>query len=202
VGGVASGGVARGDCEALLAVSGARTVENTLAPYDRACWHLRMAGSQSGVMFMVHPVAAVRDAAQELQQAISAEGTALSLNREVYQALSALDVSAEDAATQYYMERALLGYRLSGVDKDDATRERIRALADTMTELSMSFSRTVQDDVRKIAVADAEELRGLPEDYLARHGVEARASRVTPPFPLRVQGKVPRRTCGRRARLC
>ncbi len=125
-------------------------------------------------MFMVHPLAAVRDAAQELQQAISAEGRALSLNREVYEALAALDVSGEDAATQYYVERALLGYRLSGVDKDEATRERIRALADKMTELSMSFSRTVQDDVRKIEVADAEELSGLPEDYLARHGVQTR----------------------------
>ena len=161
----------RAEIARLLEVSGARSVENTLEPYDRACWHLRMAGSQSGVMFMVHPLAAVRDAAQELQQTISAEGTALSLNREVYQALCALDVSGEDAATQYYVERALLGYRLSGVDKDDATRERVRALADKMTELSMSFSRTVQDDVRKIEVADANELLGLPEDYLSRHGV-------------------------------
>jgi thimet oligopeptidase len=164
-------GASRAEIERLLEVSGARTAENTLAPYDNACWHLRMAGSQSGVMFMVHPLAAVRDAAQELQQAISAEGTALSLNREVYEALRGLDVSGQDAATKYYVERALLGYRLSGVDKDEATRERIRALADKMTELSMSFSRTVQDDVRKIEVADAEELSGLPEDYLVRHGV-------------------------------
>ena len=44
-----------------IAVTGARTVENTLAPFDRAQWHLRMAGSQTGVMFMVHPEAAVRD---------------------------------------------------------------------------------------------------------------------------------------------
>jgi len=166
----------RAEIAALLAVSGTRTVVNTLEPYDRACWHLRMAGSQSGVMFMVHPLAGVRDAAQELQQAISAEGTALSLNREVYEALRALDVSGEDAATQYYVERALLGYRLSGVDKDDATRERVRALADKMTELSMSFSRTVQDDVRRIEVADANELRGLPEDYLVRHGVRVEQS--------------------------
>jgi thimet oligopeptidase len=164
-------GASRAEIERLLEVSGARTVENTLAPYDNACWHLRMAGSQSGVMFMVHPLAAVRDAAQELQQAISAEGTALSLNREVYEALRGLDVSSQDAATKYYVERALLGYRLSGVDKDEATRERIRALADKMTELSMSFSRTVQDDVRKVEVADVEELSGLPEDYLVRHGV-------------------------------
>jgi thimet oligopeptidase len=138
----------------LVGVEGKRTVENTLLPFDRAQWHLRMAGSQSGVMFMVHPEAGVRDAAQELSQGISAEGTALSLNRDVYDALVAVDVSGEDAATKYYMDRVLLGYRLSGVDKDETTRERIRALADKMTELSMSFSRTVQDDVRKISVDD------------------------------------------------
>ena len=167
----------RGKIAELLAVEGVRTVANTLVPYDRACWQLRMAGSQSGVMFMVHPLAEVRDAAQELSQVISAESVALSLNREVYQALAAVDASgegdsAEGKATRYYLERALLGYRLSGVDKDEATRQRIRELADKMTELSMSFSRTVQDDVRKIVVEDVEELRGLPEDYLVRHGVK------------------------------
>jgi len=162
----------RAQVSELVGVKTKRTVENTLRPFDRAQWHLRMAGSQSGVMFMVHPEPGVRDAAQELSQVISAEGTALSLNREVYDALVAVDVSGEDAATKYYMERVLLGYRLSGVDKDEATRERIRALADKMTELSMGFSRTVQDDVRRISVDDAEELRGLPEDYLARHGVK------------------------------
>jgi len=152
-------------------VEGERTVENTLACFDRAQWHLRMAGSQTGVMFMVHPVAAVRDAAQELTQAISAEGVALSLNREVYSALQAVEVSREDAATRYYMERILLGYKLAGVDRDDATRAKVRELADRMTELSMTFSRTVQDDVRRISVEDLEDLAGLPDDYLAKHGV-------------------------------
>ncbi len=156
----------------LLAVEDDRTVENTLAAFDRAQWHLRMAGSQTGVMFMVHPAADVRDAAQGLAQEISAEGVALSLNRDVYQALAAVDVSAEDAATKYYMERVLLGYKLAGVDRDDATREKVRELADRMTELSMAFSRTVQDDVRKITVDDPNELKGLPEDYLTRHGVQ------------------------------
>ena len=168
----------------LLEVSGPRTVENTLALYDRASWHLRMAGSQSGVMFMVHPLAGVRDAAQELQQAISAEGVALSLNREVYKALEAVDASTEDAATKYYLERVLLGYRLSGVDKDDETREKIRSLADKMTELSMSFSRTVQDDVRKIAVDDPNDLQGLPADYLTRHGVRGEEGKLVADAPV------------------
>ena len=157
----------------LLAISGPRTVDNTLVPYDRACWHLRMAGSQSGVMFMVHPLADVRDAAQQLSQAIGAESVALSLNRDVYQALTAIDTTGADPATLYYIDRALLGYRLSGVDKDEPTRNRIRALADSMTQLSMTFSRAVQDDVRKIPVDNPDDLLGLPEDYLARHGVRS-----------------------------
>lgn len=159
----------------LLAVEGERTVDNTLVPYDRAQWHLRMAGSQSGVMFMVHPVANVRDTAQGLAQVISADSVSLSLNREVYQALAAVDVSAEDDATRYYMERILLGYKLSGVDREDAVREQVRNLADQMTGLAMSFSRTVQDDVRTIEVENPNELRGLPEDYLTRHGVRVEA---------------------------
>jgi thimet oligopeptidase len=157
----------------LLSVDGVRTVENTLVPYDRAGWHLRMAGSQSGVMFMVHPLAEVRDAAQQLSQVIGAESVALSLNRDVYQALTALDatITTADAATRYYVDRALLNYRLSGVDKDEPTRDRIRALADRMTQLSMTFSRTVQDDVRKIPIDNVDDLLGLPQDYLTRHGV-------------------------------
>ena len=35
----------------------------------------------------------------------------------------------------------------------------------------MRFARTVQDDVRKIEVADPNELRGLPADFLERFGV-------------------------------
>ena len=155
----------------LLAVTEARTVENTLRPFDRAGWHLRMAGSQSHVMFMVHPAAEVRDAAQELSQVVSAESVALGLHREVYEALRLVDVSGEDERTRYYLDRILLGYRISGVDRDEATRERIRSLSDEMTELSMRFSRTVQDDVREVVVENPNELLGLPEDYLAKHGV-------------------------------
>ena len=69
---------------------------------------------------------------------------------------------AEDAATRYYLERTLLGYRLAGVDRDEATRDRIRALADRMTELSMTFSRTVQDDVRTITVDDPNDSPACP----------------------------------------
>ena len=170
----------------LTAVTEPRTIANTVEPYDRACWHLRMAGSQSGVMFMVHPLAAVRDAMQELSQAVSAEGVALSLNREVYAAIAAVDASGEDDATRYYVDRVLLGYRLSGVDRDDATREKIRSLSERSTELSMSFSRTVQDDVRTLTVADPNELAGLPADYLTRKGVREESGALVADAPVTI----------------
>ncbi len=162
---------ARAAVRGLTGVTGERTVGNTLEPYDRAVWHLRMAGSQAHVMFMVFPAAEVRDAVQTLSQQVSAEGVALSLNQDVYHALGAVDASGEDERTRYYLERTLLGYRLAGVDRDEATREKVRALSERMTMLGMQFSRKVQDDVRRVTVDDPNELRGLPADYLQRHGV-------------------------------
>ncbi|NYF80691.1 M3 family metallopeptidase [Granulicella arctica] len=157
----------------MLAVKGPRTVENTLLPYDRAEMHLTLAGDQGGIMFEVHPDKAVRDKAQELVQVIATESTGIALNQEIYHALAAVDISQADAATKHYMERTLLEYRLGGVDKDQITRDTVKKLEDQITEISLKFSRNVQDDVRKIPVKDKSELEGLPEDYIARHTPDA-----------------------------
>src|SRR3984885_10052956 len=112
----------------LLATKERRTIENTLAPFDNAAEKLDTAGDQSGVMQLLSPDAGIRDRAQAMVQKVSAASTALSLNPAIYHALADLDVSKADAATQYYVKRTLLEFRLAGVDKDDATRARIQAL--------------------------------------------------------------------------
>ena len=66
------------------------------------------------------------------------------------------------------MERTLLGYRLAGVDKDQATRDRLQALHEKTTRLSLEFSRNIQDGAKTIEATPAE-LAGLPADYIARH---------------------------------
>jgi thimet oligopeptidase len=153
----------------MLAVTGPRTVENTLAPYDDAVEQLDSACNQSSLMQIVSPDAAIRDRAQAMLQKAVAAGTALSLNPAVYKALSAMDVSHADPATQYYVKRTLLEFRLSGVDKDEATRAKIRALSDDITKLSSQFGRNIQESQLKVVVKDASELAGLPADYIARH---------------------------------
>jgi Zn-dependent oligopeptidase len=155
--------------DALLAVKGPRTVENTLALYDDAIEQLDTAGNQSGLMQIVNPDAAIRDRAQAMVQKVSAASTALSLNTGVYQALSSMDVSAADPATQYYVKRTLLEFRLAGVDKDEATRTKVRALSDDIAKLASQFQRNIQESQLKVAVKDPAELAGLPSDFIALH---------------------------------
>ena len=80
----------------------------------------------------------------------------------------AIELDGASAATKHYVERTLLGYRLAGVDKDQATRERLQALHEKATRLSLEFSRNIQEGGKTIEAAP-EELEGLPADYIARH---------------------------------
>jgi thimet oligopeptidase len=163
--------------KALLAVEGERTLENTLRLYDVAIEQLSLAGAQAGVLNSVAAEKAVRDQAQDEAQRVAMAGSALSLNRGVYDALKAIRLEGASAATKHYVERTLLSYRLAGVDKDDATRAKLQELHEKATRLSLEFSRNIQEGAKTIA-ATVEELEGLPADYLARHPANAEG-RVT-----------------------
>jgi thimet oligopeptidase len=154
--------------DAIVAVKGRRTVDNTLVPYDDAVRELDSAGNFSVLMEEVAPDAAYRDAATAMTRKVSAAQTELSLDRRVYDALSALDVSGADAPTKHYVARQLFFFRLAGVDKDEATRARLKKLNDELTEEQSAFERNISDDLRTTE-ADPSELKGLPQDYVDRH---------------------------------
>ena len=158
---------------ALLAVEGPRTIENTLRLYDAAIEQLSLAGAQAGVLNSVAPEKAVRDQAQMEAQRVAMAGSALSLNRGVYDALVAVSLDGASAATKHFVERTILGYRLAGVDKDEATRQHLQALHEKATKHSLDFSRNIQEG-GKMIVATQSELEGLPPDYLGRHQPDAR----------------------------
>ena len=153
----------------VVAVKGARTAGNTLASYDEAIRNLNSAQYLSSLVEAVHPDGTFRDHATAMVRKVSAAQTALSLNRDVYQALAGLDVSNADPATRYYVKRQLLEFRLAGVDKDEATRAQLKKLSDELTEEQSTFERNISDDQKKVEVTDPKELDGLPQDYLDRH---------------------------------
>ena len=158
----------QGDVAKVTGVTGARTVENTLRPYDDAQNELAIAGNEAYLMYMVGDTAPLRDAGQAMAAKVSSAATDLSLNQKVYKALAAVPLPENDGATKHYLERTLLEYRLAGVDKDDATRAKIRQLQDKITGYGLDFDRNIANDVRKVTVTK-EEMAGLPADYIARH---------------------------------
>jgi thimet oligopeptidase len=169
--------------DTLLAAKGPRTIENTLVPFDEAFREIGTAGYLAGLMEQVHPDASFRDHATAMLTKASAARTAIALNRDVYAALAALDLSKADAATRYYVQRQLLEFRLAGVDKDDATRARLKKLNDQATEEQSMFDRNISDG-QKAVEADPSELEGLPQDYIDRHqpGADGKV-RITTNYP-------------------
>ena len=61
----------KADLEKLLAVTGPRTVANTLRPYDDAVNELTIAGNNAYLLFSVADSAALRDKGQALAATIS-----------------------------------------------------------------------------------------------------------------------------------
>lgn len=157
----------KADIAKLYAITGPRTVQNTLRPYDDAQNELSLAGNNAYLLYALAGSAALRDKGQAMASKISSANTDLNLDQKVYAALAAIP-SPADPATRHYLERSLLEYRLAGVDKDDATRAKIRTLQDKITELGLVFNRNVSDGTLKIT-ATKDELGGLPADFVALH---------------------------------
>jgi thimet oligopeptidase len=152
----------------LLAVTGARTVENTLVPYDDVNRQLNTAADFANVVEQLHPDKSFRDSATAIQARIDNARTALSLNPAVYHALASVDAQNADLPTRYYVQRELLEFRLNGVDKDDATRTTLKKLQDQLAQDQSMFQRNITDD-EKVVEATPDEMDGLPQDYIDHH---------------------------------
>jgi thimet oligopeptidase len=155
--------------EQLLSVKGKRTIENTLKPYDEILVYLDSANSQASLIEQVHPDSTIRATAEKLTQQISAFATEISLNRNVYDALAEIEVADDDSIIRHYLTKTLRDFRLAGVDKDESTRNNIKTLRDELVALGQEFSRNIREDKRTVVARNADELAGLPADFIARH---------------------------------
>jgi thimet oligopeptidase len=161
-----------------------RTLDNTLRPYDDVLLELEAVASQAQLVQSVHPEERVRQTAERISQKASAFATDMSLNRKVFDALSGLDASGADAETQYFLRKTLRDFRLAGVDKDEATRKRIKALRDELVLVGQDFDRNIRTDLRTVTVNNPAELDGLPADFISRHKPDATgAAKLTIDYP-------------------
>ncbi|GAC1544005.1 MAG: M3 family metallopeptidase [Myxococcales bacterium] len=152
----------------LKAAAPGTPATEVLRDYDDATAALSDASSRASVARNAHPDEAMRAVSERCEQEIDGLATGISLDRGVYEALRALDLSGEDAATLHFHARTLRDFRRAGVNKDDATRARVRALSEELVRIGQEFSRNIREDVRRIEI-DPADLAGLPADYARAH---------------------------------
>jgi thimet oligopeptidase len=140
-----------------------------LRAWDEATCAISDASARASLLRSVHPGAEMRDAGERCEQEAEALSIGLALDPGVYASLSAIDAGAEDETTRWYLFRVLRDFRRAGVDKDAATRARVRALNEELVRIGQEFQRNIRDDVRSIQASPAD-LGGLPADYLRAHG--------------------------------
>jgi thimet oligopeptidase len=154
--------------EALAVAAAPRTVDNTLMKLNDVYIDIDHVLPFSELIANVHPDKKVRTAAEKCQQDAMKLLTDIGLDRRLFDALTAVDVGGADPLAVRSRDHLLRDYRRSGVDKDDATRKRLRALKEEMVKVGQEFSRRVREDKRTVELAPAE-LAGLPADFLKSH---------------------------------
>lgn len=143
-----------------------------LDQYDTAISLLGNTASRATLARDVHPDKAMREAASECESEVDKASTDLSLDRAIYDRLTRLNVTRADEATKHYVARTLRDFRRAGVDKDEATRSRVKALREELVKLGQQFQGNIASDVRTIAL-DAADLDGLADDFKRAHPADA-----------------------------
>jgi len=154
---------------ALESYSGTPTIDDFYRSFDSMFATLDTLKNMAGSLAGVHPDADLRDAGDACEQLLSKMETDISLSAPLYATVSRLDIDDADPATRHSVEKLLLSFRLAGVDKDEATRDRIRDLNDEIVALGQEWDRNIRDDVRYVEIDTVDGLAGLPPDYVAGH---------------------------------
>ena len=139
-----------------------------VALYDEVVTAMSNMGARSGLAKEVHPDEKFREACEKCEQQLEAFNVELSLDRGLYDALSKVETKSLDPVGAFWLFKTLREFRRSGVDRDEATRNKVKALSEELVKIGQTFGRNIRDDVRSVKL-DPKELDGLPADWLAAH---------------------------------
>jgi len=140
----------------------------TLTLWNGVNLALSNAFAVASLLANVHPEEPVRSRGEKAEQDAQKLQTDISLDRDLYEVLAAVDDAELDADARRVLTLSLRDFRRAGVDQDDAVRARVRELSERQTELAQQFSKNIRDGVRSILL-DPAQLEGLPEDFVESH---------------------------------
>jgi thimet oligopeptidase len=167
-------------CKATLALAGksraalekrkgAASLKGDFVAFDNLSNLLESSQGEMDTIAAVSPIKDVRDAAQACISKLSEASTQISLSRPIYDRLVAIPTDTLPAPAAHVVSRSLLQFRLSGVDKDEATRKKVEALEKEITDTGLAFDRNIAEKRGEIALDSVGALEGLPQDYIDAH---------------------------------
>ncbi|MCK5689812.1 Zn-dependent oligopeptidase, partial [Myxococcota bacterium] len=153
----------------LEADKGEKTVATVLEKANKLWIEIDRGYNTAGLLANVHPDEGLRNTADKCEQDFAKLNTNIGLSRPLFDAISAVDISKENKVTKRYVDHVLRDFRRAGVDKDPATREKIRTINEELVKIGQNFGKNIRSDVRQIELSSVDDLKGLPADYIEAH---------------------------------
>ncbi|WP_066556371.1 M3 family metallopeptidase [Croceicoccus bisphenolivorans] len=157
---------------ALAKAKGKATIENTLLPFDKMSALLGGASGEFALYREVLTTAEERDAASDCEVRIEEAANRMSLSRPLYDRIAAVDGSAADAETQFYLSNTVRDFELSGVALDADKRAKVKELNDEISKIGAEFDKNIAESGKSITALPSE-LTGLPQDFIDAHPADA-----------------------------
>ncbi|HTL05208.1 MAG TPA: M3 family metallopeptidase [Gemmatimonadales bacterium] len=155
---------ARRSLDRLLAMSGPRTVANTLRPYD----DFRIALNAARVVSLLrtqHPDSLIRVSATRAETSLASFNRAWRADPRVPAMLAAVDTSSADSEVRYWLRRELEAFRRD-YGRDPAARARVVALRAELDGLEQRWDENLRYDTVTVAF-DSAALVGMRPEWLA-----------------------------------
>ena len=124
-------------------------------------------------MKAVHPDPQVQTAAEQCITHYTDFIATISLSPDFYQRVAAIDLTHASESERFMVSRKLTLFRQAGVDRDQATRDKVRTLIAEITVLGSTFEKRIRLDKRYVE-ATPSRLAGLPQDFLDAHPANAK----------------------------
>ncbi len=152
----------------VLKAGAARAPSSAMAVWNDLNLALHNAFATASLLSNVHPDEAVRSRGERAEQDAHKLLTEIGLDRDLYDALAAVDPQDLDEGGRRVHSLSLRDFHRAGVDQDEQVRARLRELAERETAVAQEFSKNIRDGVRSVSV-DPASLDGLPADFVASH---------------------------------
>lgn len=145
---------------------------------------MAVAQGEASLIAQTSPDLTLRTAAIMCRQKLAQTAAKLSLSLPLVNRLKAIDPAVLNADEKNALNKALLEFRRSGVERSSADRERIQELHGELAALSAQWAKNLRESPARLSLSSSEQLRGLPDDYINTRRRDAQGNiSITTAYP-------------------